>query len=56
MPSGDSTRDSNIAECTLRSEVEVANRWHGRNHGLITARLGPHAIDTVLEGLFRECV
>ncbi len=56
VPGGDYTRDSIIGERTLRNGVEVANRWHGRNDGLITARLGPHAIDTVSEGLFRECV
>ena len=56
VPSGDYTRDSNIGECNLPNGVEVANRWHGRNYGLITSKLEPHAIDTVSEGLFRECV
>ena len=56
VPDGDYTRDSSIAERTLRNGVEVASRWHGRNNGLITSRLGPHAIDTVSEGLFKECV
>ncbi len=56
IPNGDYTRFSNIGERTLRNGVEAANRWHGRNNGLVTSRLGPHAIDTVSEGLFRECV
>ena len=56
VPDADYTRYSSIAERTLRNGIEVASRWHGQNDGLITARLGPHAIDTVSEGLFRECV
>ena len=56
VPDGDYTRDSSLAERSLRTGIEVASRWHGQNDGLITARLGPHAIDTVSEGLFRECV
>ena len=53
---GDYTRFKNIGEQTLREGVEVAKRWHGQGNGLITSRLGPHAVDTVSEGLFRECV
>ena len=55
IPHADYTRSPQIGNQTLRRGVEVARRWHGRNNGLITSRLGPHAIDTVSEGLFREC-
>ena len=50
----DYTRHPEIGAATLRAGVEAAERWHGACDGLVTARLGPHAIDTVSEGLFRE--
>ena len=55
VPGGDYTRYSIVGK-NFAKRGRVANRWHGQNDGLITARLGPHAIDTVSEGLFRECV
>ncbi len=51
----DYTRHPEIGSRTLRAGVAAAERWHGQNGGLVTARLGPHAVDTVSEGLFREC-
>lgn len=53
---GDYTRLRDVGDRSLRMGVEAAERWHGAAGGLITARLGPHAVDTVSEGLFRECV
>lgn len=52
----DYTRFPETGARTLRAGVEAAQRWHGRANGRITARIGPHAVDTVSEGLFRECV
>jgi len=51
----DYTRHPALGARTLRAGIEAAHRWHGKADGLITARIGPHAIDTVSEGLFREC-
>lgn len=56
VATGDYTRFAEIGDRTLRAGVAAAERWHGRVDGLVTARLGPHAVDTVSEGLFRECV
>lgn len=56
VAAGDYTRLPDVGARTLRGGVAAAERWHGQGDGLITARLGPHAIDTVSEGLFRECV
>lgn len=54
LADGDYRHDPRQGERRLRDGVDVATRWHGRNDGLITTRLGPHATDTCAAGLHRE--
>ena len=54
LADGDYRHDSRRGERRLRAGVDVVKRWHGRNDGLITARLGPHATDTCTAELHRE--
>ncbi|MFO7856414.1 MAG: amidohydrolase family protein [Paracoccaceae bacterium] len=54
LADGDWSRDPRLGERSLRAGLDVAERWHGAGEGLVTARIGPHAVDTCAEGLHRE--
>ncbi len=54
LHSGDYTRHANIGEERLRRGAELVDAWHGKQNGLISGRIGPHATDTCSSGLHRE--
>jgi 5-methylthioadenosine/S-adenosylhomocysteine deaminase len=43
-----------IGDRTLGAAIDVAERWHGRDHGRISVQLTAHAPDTCSEGLLRR--
>ncbi len=52
----DYTRDPAKGEAFLEENIQLIERYHGRDNGRITCRVGPHATDTVSMELAKKCV
>ena len=46
--------DTNIGESLLRKNVDLVEKWHGRDNGRILCHFGPHAPDTCSPWLLKE--